>query len=125
MSPDRISRRQFGMIAAAGMAGGLVGSRLAAATDIRPFFRLASESVIEDQALNFAEGPWGTCTNRQASEGKRLLPGRVPYHVTSAPVPSFANQSVAPPTRTQILSAVSLSSAVGTESTVASTAVST
>ncbi len=65
MSPDRISRRQFGMIAAAGMAGGLVGSRLAAATDVRTFFRLASESVIEDQALNFAEGPWGTCINGQ------------------------------------------------------------
>ncbi|MHB8900784.1 MAG: BNR repeat-containing protein, partial [Thermoguttaceae bacterium] len=63
---NSINRRQFGLIAATGIGGSLFRSRPAAAADPQQSgLQSMAESVIDGQALNFVEGPWGTCINGQ------------------------------------------------------------
>jgi hypothetical protein len=66
MNENRINRRQFAAVAVTGTAASLLGLSSAAAADATPpAIGMIAESAIDDEGLNFVQGPWGTCINGQ------------------------------------------------------------
>ncbi|MCH5376526.1 MAG: BNR repeat-containing protein [Planctomycetes bacterium] len=66
MSESDMTRRQFAAIAAVGTTQSLLTCSPGMAGDAaQPGVRMVADTVIDQAALNFVSGPWGTCINGQ------------------------------------------------------------
>lgn len=61
-----MNRRQFAAVAATGATGSMLACCSSMAADAGQIgIRMVAETAIDDAALNFVKGPWGTCINGQ------------------------------------------------------------